>query len=104
MKRNGKPGYQYFNSLKNMLKKTLRQGFIVKNLDVDLRKLLYFAALKKHCYVENVIEVALREYFSKDKTIAPFLDGGIEIDFGESFNIRKKDYTAAPKVETRGND
>ena len=77
-------------SLKSMLKNTLRNGFMVKNLDVNLRKLLYFAALKKHCYVENIVEMALREYFSKDKTIAPFLDGGFEIDFAESFQYQEK--------------
>ena len=77
---------------------------MVKNLDLNLRKLLYFAALKKHCYVENIIELALKEYFSKDKTLSAFLDCDFEIDFAESFNIRKKDYTAAPKNDTRGND
>jgi hypothetical protein len=101
MKRNGKPGYQYFNSLKNMLKKSLENGFMIKNLDVDLRRLLYFAALKKHCYVENIVELALREYLSKDKTISPFLECDFEIDFAESFNIRKKDFTAGPKNEMR---
>jgi hypothetical protein len=100
MKRNGKPGYQYFNSLKSMLKKTLRNGFIVKNLDLNLRRLLFFAALKKRCYVENIVEMALRDYLAKDKTVAPFLDCDFEIDFGESFNIRKKDYTAA-RLTTR---
>jgi hypothetical protein len=93
MKRNGKPRYQYFNSLKSMLKKKLRNGFMVKNLDLNLRRLLYFAALKKHCYVENIVELALRDYFAKDKTVALFLEGDFEIDFAESFNIRKKDYT-----------
>lgn len=94
------PSYQYYNSLKAILKKTLRSGFVVKNIDLNLRRLLYFTALKRHCYLEQIIEAALREYLSKDKTVASFLECDFEIDFEESFHIRKKDFTATPKNES----
>jgi hypothetical protein len=81
---------QYYNSLKTTItKEKMKNGMLVKNLPENLRKLLLFCALKKRCYVENIVESALRDYFAKDKTIAPFLDRAFEIDFSESFNIRK---------------
>lgn len=81
---------QYYNSLKTKLtKRDMRYGFVVRNLPENMRRLLLFAALKNRCYVENVIETALRDYFLKDKTLAPFLDCAFEIDFSESFNIRR---------------
>jgi hypothetical protein len=83
---------QYYNSLKTTItKEKMKNGMVVKNLPENLRKLLLFCALKKRCYVENIVEIALRDYFSKDKTIAPFLDCNFEVDFSESFNIRKVD-------------
>jgi hypothetical protein len=85
---------QYYNSLKSTITKgKMRHGMVVKNLPESLRKLLLFCALKKKCYVENIIETALRDYFAKDKTIAPFLDCNFEVDFSESFNIRRVENT-----------
>ena len=91
------PNYQYFNQLRGVLKKEPKAGLIVRNLDANIRKLIYFTALKKHCFMEEVVETALREYFSKDKTVSPFLDCDFVVDFEESFNIRKGTPTAAPK-------
>ena len=100
-KRRERPGYQYYNAIKDMLKEDIRNGvhpaFLVKNMDLNLRKLLYFAAIKKKCYIENIIEIALRQYFEQDKTLAPFLNCGFEVEFAESLVIRKADLTAEPK-------
>ncbi len=93
---------QYFNSIKTTITKDkMRNGIVVKNFPINLRKLILFEALKKRCYVENIIETALRDYFSKDKQMVQFMDCSFEIDFSECFNIRKVDNVREVKNNER---